>query len=148
MSEQPSSATDVLGRLINAAGKREPPPAQAYERALAAATETWRAQVRRRRWRIASTLAASVAVGSIGIGVAVRSIDSPPTPHAPVANVARVIGDVRVRTEAFAWRSLQEAASLSTGSVVRVEAASATALQVGASSVRGADGSCSSSDCR
>ena len=34
-----------------AAGRREAPPAQAYERALAAATQVWQAKVRRRRWR-------------------------------------------------------------------------------------------------
>ena len=136
MSEQPSTPTDLLERLISAAGKREAPPPQAYERALEAATEAWRAQVRRRRWRLASALAACVAVVAIGVGIAVRSFDSPPITPQPIARVSRVVGDVRMRTEALTWRSLQDAASLSTGAVVRVETASAAALQLGAASVR------------
>jgi ferric-dicitrate binding protein FerR (iron transport regulator) len=136
MSEQPTSATDVLERLISASGKRVAPPAQAYERALAAATRSWQTQVRRRRWRVASSLAAGITVAAIGVGVAVRSVDSPPAPSPPIANASRVIGDVRVRTEAFTWRSLSEAAPLSAGAVVRVETASAAALQVGAAAVR------------
>jgi ferric-dicitrate binding protein FerR (iron transport regulator) len=140
MRDHPTPATDVLERLISAAGKREAPPAQAYERALAAATRSWQTQVRRGRWRVASTLAACVALATIGAVVALRSIDSPTAPPQAIANVSRMIGDVRVRTEAYPWRTLQDAAALPAGAVVRVETASAAALQMGAVSVRIAGG--------
>jgi ferric-dicitrate binding protein FerR (iron transport regulator) len=136
MSGQANSPADVLERLISAAGKRETPPALAYERALEAATRTWREQVRRRRWRVASSIAAGAAVAAVGIGIAVRSVDSPQTSSQPIASVSRVIGDARVRTDAFSWRSLHDAASLSAGAVVRVETASAAALKIGAAAVR------------
>jgi ferric-dicitrate binding protein FerR (iron transport regulator) len=136
MSGQPNTPADVLERLISAAGKREAPPAAAYERALEAATGAWRAQVCRRRWRVASTIAAGVAVAAIGVGIAVRSVDSPQTPSEPIASVSRVIGDVRVRSDAFSWRSLHDGTSLSAGAEVRVETASAAALQIGAAAVR------------
>jgi hypothetical protein len=137
MSDQPSAASDVLARLITAAGRREAPPSQAYERALEAATEVWRAQVRRRRWRIAAALAASIAVVSVGLGLVLRALDAPRAPAQTAAEVSRVIGDVRMRTDASTWRSLREDAQpLPAGSVVRVEKASAAALHMRASSVR------------
>src|SRR5512134_3464517 len=119
MIDHPGASTDVLERLISAAGRREAPPAHAYERSLEAAFHVLRAQVRRRRWRIASTLAASVGVLGIALGVALTSLDSPAPAPRTLALVSRVIGDVRVRTDSSTWRSLREGSTpLSSGAVV------------------------------
>ncbi|MGH8238713.1 MAG: FecR domain-containing protein [Steroidobacteraceae bacterium] len=138
MNEPPGTSHDSLARLIEAAGRREAPPAHAYERALAATTEIWQAKVRRRRWRIAAGMAAGVAIVTVGTFVALRSIDSGPRLAEPIANVARIVGAVSVRSEdSRDWTSLREdRQSLPSGSVLRTGAGSGVALQIDDVSVR------------
>lgn len=141
MSEH-DAPPDALAALIRSAGKREAPPAQAYDRALAAATAAWDLKVRRRRrWRVAGGLAAGVAAASIGGFIAFSALDTP-TPSARfVAQVERVIGAVEVRPlDSRSWMSLRDdAAPLSSGAALRTESGSAAALRFGATSVRIAD---------
>ena len=138
MSERPAASHDPLAGLISAAGRRETPPAPARERALAAVTQVWEAKVRRRRWRLAASLAASVAAVAVGVGVAIRLLDFERTAAPPIATVARVIGAVEVGdADAHHWTSLREdTAPLPAGALVRTEAVSAAALQLGEVSVR------------
>ncbi|HEY0686535.1 MAG TPA: FecR domain-containing protein [Steroidobacter sp.] len=142
MSDQPSTAQDPVERLIRAAGRRELPPAQAYERALYAATDVWQQKVRHRRRRTFLSLAACVTALAVGIGVAMRSLESPTTASEPVASVVRVIGSVQVRTaDARDWTFVGEhSGPLSTGTVVQSASASSAALRMGRVSLRVASG--------
>ncbi len=138
MNDPPGTSHDSLAHLIEAAGRREAPPTDAYERALAATTQAWQAKVRRRRWRIATSIAAGVATLGIGTFVTLRSLDSSESMAEPIANVARVIGAVTVRSgDSRDWTSLREdGPPLPTGAVLRTGAGSGAALQIGEVSVR------------
>lgn len=138
MSESSSSPQDALARLVHVAGRRETPPVQAYERALIAAAEVWHAKIRRRRRRTAFTLAASIAALAVGAVIAVRSLDSPTPAAEPIAQIARVIGAVRISTDPEGdWIEVHEGTgSLATGTSIRTDAASKLALQVDEVSVR------------
>jgi ferric-dicitrate binding protein FerR (iron transport regulator) len=140
MSDQSSVSPDALARLIEAAGRREAPPAQAYERALAAATEVWQAKVRRRRWRMAASLAAGIAAMGTGTFVALQTLDSQQPIDEPIANLARVIGAVRTRSDdSQGWTIVHESAGAETlprGAVLRTEAGSGAALRIDDVSVR------------
>jgi ferric-dicitrate binding protein FerR (iron transport regulator) len=129
---------DSLARLVQAGGRREMPSAQAYERALTAATDVWQATVSRHRWRRAFAAAASIAVLAVGAAITLRSLDSPAPPAEPVARIARVIGAVRVRTDRGGdWTQAHEGTDwLPTHASLRTAAASAAALQLGEVSVR------------
>jgi hypothetical protein len=142
MSDPSHASQDPLAHLIHVAGRREAPPAQAYERALAAATQSWQTTLRRRRWRTAARLAAGIAALAIGLGVALYSLKSQHALAQPVAKVTRVIGDVRVRpADSSDWISLRDdAGPMLTGAILRTETASAAALQLDEMSVRVADG--------
>lgn len=138
MSESSGTSHDSLARLIEAAGRRAAPPPQAYERALVATTEVWRAKVRRRRWRLSTSIAASIAVLGAGTFIALHSFDSAPRIGEPVASVARVTGEVRVRSGISGeWTSLREGGpALPVGATVQTEAGSGVALQMDGVSVR------------
>jgi len=138
MSEPSAVPPDALGSLIQAAGHREAPPDWAYERALAAMTQTWRARVRARRIRMATAFAASIAAIGVGVGAVVHSLGSRPAMVASIAQVERVIGAVQVqRPDVSAWTSLKESAgALPRGTVLRTDSASAAALQIDGVSVR------------
>lgn len=142
MSDESHSANDVLARLIQSAGRRESPPAAARERALAAATQAWRAQVVHRRRRQFVALAAGVAALGVATVWGVRLLDSPASLGAPIARVERVIGAVHVRSpDADRWHSLQESnAGLLAGAVLRTDSGSAAAVRIDQSSVRLASG--------
>lgn len=142
MSDESHSANDVLARLIQSAGRRESPPAAARERALAAATQAWRAQVVQRRRRQFVALAAGVATLGVATVWGVRLLDSPASPGAPIARVERVIGAVHVRSpDAHRWHSLQESnAGLLAGAVLRTDSGGAAAVRIDQSSVRLASG--------
>jgi ferric-dicitrate binding protein FerR (iron transport regulator) len=138
MSEPTGALHDALARLVHVAGRRETPSVEAHESALYAATEVWRAKVRRRRWRTVLTLAASVAALAVGTVVSFRSLDSSAPAAEPVARIARVIGAVRVRADpASDWTEVREdASSLSRGARIRTDATSALALRLDEVSVR------------
>ena len=138
MSDPPGTPHDSLAYLIEAAGRRETPPTHAYERALAATTQAWQAKVRRRRLRIAASIAAGVASLGIATFMSLRSLDPNQNTAEPIANVARVIGAVAVRSASSRdWTSLREGEPpLPTGAALRTGAGSGAALQIGAVSVR------------
>jgi ferric-dicitrate binding protein FerR (iron transport regulator) len=138
MSEPTSPSQDALAHLVRVAGRRETPSMQAYERALSAATEVWQARIRRRRRRMAFTLAASIAALAVGAVIALRSPDFPAPAAEPIAQIAHVIGAVRVRTDpARGWTEVHESTgSLPTGTSIRTDAASKLALHVDEVSVR------------
>lgn len=140
MSDSFHASQDPLAHLIHVAGRREAPPAQAYERTLAAATLSWQTTLRRHRWRRMTSLAAVIA--ALGIGLAWYSLETRDAVAQPVAKITRVIGAVRVRpAESRDWISLRDdAGPLLTGVTLRTETASAVALQLEEISVRIADG--------
>jgi len=142
MSDQPITTQDRLARLIRAAGRRELPPAEAYERALNAATEVWQKKVRHRRRRTMLGLAAGIAALAVGLGAAIRSLESPPIASEPVASVVRVIGSVRARAvDARDWTFVgEDSGPLSTGTIVQAGTASLAALQLDRVSLRLASG--------
>ncbi len=141
MNDPSSIPPDTLASLIRAAGHREAPPEGAYERAYAAMTDAWRAKVRARRARTIVTLAASIAVLGVTVGLMLNLLESPPGPVASVGHVERVIGSVQVRpADAGEWALLKDtAASLREGTQLRTLAGSAAALQIRGVSVRIAD---------
>ena len=77
MTDQPTPTQDSVARLIRAAGRRELPPAAAYERALNAATDVWQNKIRNRRRRMMLGLAAGIAALAVSIGTAIRLLESP-----------------------------------------------------------------------
>lgn len=142
MSDPSSTSCDPLAHLIHAAGRRETPPAQAYESALAAMTHAWQAKVQRRRWRNVVYLAASIATLGVSAAIGVHLAGPQRLAAEPVAQVVRVIGSVRVRPNtSHDWISLHgDDRPLSSGAVLRTEAAGAVALQLNEVSVRIPDG--------
>ena len=138
MNQPTHPSQDSLARLVQVGGRREMPPAQAYERALTAATDVWQAKVRRRRRLRAFAAAASVAALAVSAAITLRSLDWPAPPAEPVAQIARVVGAVRVRTgRGSDWSEAHEGTDwLPTHATVRTAAASALALQLGQVSVR------------
>ena len=95
MSDPPITTQDSVARLIRAAGRRESPPAETYERALSAATDVWQKKVSQRRRRMMLGVAAGIAALAVSFGAAIRLLESPHIAPAPVASVARVIGSAR-----------------------------------------------------
>jgi ferric-dicitrate binding protein FerR (iron transport regulator) len=138
MSDQPATTQDPLARLIRAAGRRELPPAEAYERALNAATRAWQRKVRHRRRRTVLAFAAGIAALVVGFGAAMRSRESPPLSLEPVASVVRVIGSVRARSaDARDWSFVGEHSGLlPPGTVVQAGTGSSAALQLQRVSLR------------
>ena len=132
---------DSLARLIHAAGHREAPPTHAYERALLASTQVWQAKVRRRRWRLWSSLAAGLAVIAIATSLILQSRLTHAPSDVAIGQAARVMGAVRMRAAgAREWIFLSENMPIPSGATVRAERASGVALQVGDTSVRLAGG--------
>ena len=141
MNDRSSIPPDALASLIQAGGRREAPPAWAYERACAAMTDAWRAKLRARRNRLIATVAASIAALGVAAGLSLNLIGSRPAALASVGQVERVIGSVQVRAAgAGEWTLLKEtAAALLEGTELRTLAGSAAALQIRGVSVRVAD---------
>jgi ferric-dicitrate binding protein FerR (iron transport regulator) len=74
---------DALAALVRAAGKRPAPPAEDYERVLAASRATWRAKVQsRRQRRFLYAVAASLAAVALIFGAVTRLSDAPPAASA------------------------------------------------------------------
>ncbi len=130
---------DAVAQLIRTAGRRAEPPAEAYERTLAAAMAAWDKVQARRRRRLLGTLAASLAIAA---GVAFLVMNLPPQPLPSVARTDRVIGTVEVRTDSSReWISLREELhSLPAGAQLRTRAGSRAGIVLdGGVSLRLAD---------
>ncbi len=99
---------DVLGELIRAAGRRPTPPAEDYDRVLAASRDAWQRKIRSRRQRRWSyALAASVAILAIGVTALVQL--DPLSPRPAIASTAVVDGSVMALTPgAQNWRSIDD----------------------------------------
>lgn len=111
-----SGASDALARLIRAAGRREQPPREAYERALDAATKAWRRKVRQRQYTWVGGLAAGLLVATALAWQALRPI----TTTVQVAHVDRVIGSVQMRSAGSDWTNLtSNAGGVASGSSIR-----------------------------
>ncbi|MGH8187931.1 MAG: FecR domain-containing protein [Steroidobacteraceae bacterium] len=111
-----SGAGDALARLIRVAGRREQPPREAYERALQAATNTWRRKLRQRQYTWVSGLAAALLVVVALAWQALR----PVTTSVQVAHFDRVIGSVQMRSSGADWADLTaSSARLMSGSSIR-----------------------------
>lgn len=101
-SSSPAASDDALAQLIRTAGRRESPPAQAYERTLLVTTQVWRRKVWRRRSAIGA-IAASVLVT-----LAVAWQTMVPKPLGPqIARIDRIVGAVETRSPTSAWTPLQ-----------------------------------------
>lgn len=110
----------AVASLIHAAGRREAPPTESYDRVLTAALETWQRKVRRRRWwRIASGLAAAALLGTLS---AVLFTTQGPAIESPkVARLDRLVGGAEARAPgADSWAPLAgSSATLQVGARVR-----------------------------
>ena len=139
MSDPESQQADALAQLIHAAGRREEPPADVYQRTLAAATATWERKVRVRRQRIVGAIAAGMAAAVVGLWFIA---DRPLGPVEPVAHIERIIGAADVRgAKSAEWTPLRdESRTLDAGTTLRtVEGSRVGVLLADGVSVRLAD---------
>lgn len=118
MSTQPEQETDVLGRIIRAAGRREPAPRETRDRVFAAASEALDAKLgtRRRRlaWRAVATAAAVVA--AVGMGYTTLRVG----PAMTVALSDQFIGEATFRERSNeSWATMVRDRKLPVGSEVR-----------------------------
>ena len=99
--------SDVLAELIRKAGRRETPPSEAYDQALAAATQAWQVKVRGRRRRVfMGRLAAGFAVAAVSVFLW-TSLPTAPEPR--MAHVDRIIGSVESRDSSDAgWTQITD----------------------------------------
>jgi ferric-dicitrate binding protein FerR (iron transport regulator) len=142
-TDPPAANDDGFAKLISTAGRRETPPAHAYEQTLHVATAAWEKKVRARRWRLASSLAASIAlITSLGVWQITRE---PVTIETPVivATLDRTLGTLERRTSEREWEVMSEssARAIAAETHLRTRAdASAGLLLQGGQSLRLAGG--------
>ncbi|HEY5807824.1 MAG TPA: FecR family protein [Povalibacter sp.] len=107
----PAANTDfdaAVAQLISNAGRRMEPPAEAYERALAAATVTWQAKVRRHSRRPWMNAAAACVAIAMFAALWVRNADDQSAPTgAVVARTDRIVGTLEVVDSNDRWTSVQ-----------------------------------------
>jgi len=118
MHSKPGQETDMLGRIIRAAGRREPAPRETRDRVFAAASAALETKLgeRRRRvtWRVAA--AAAVAVVAVGIGYTTLRIG----PALTVALSDQFIGEATFRSQDDEpWATMVRDRKLPAGSAVR-----------------------------
>lgn len=106
MRESSGAETDIVAQLMQTAGRRQAPPAEAYEQTLLVATAAWERKSRRyRQRRLAGWLAASLVLAA---GVAWMLGQRAPVSPAQVAGVERVIGSAQIAAESErAWSRLE-----------------------------------------
>ncbi|MGI9257812.1 MAG: FecR domain-containing protein [Gammaproteobacteria bacterium] len=123
---------DVLGELIQVAGRRPSPSASHYEQTFAATHAIWQRKVRatRQRQRVFA-VAASIAILAIGIGAILRF--APDTPLPPIASAVIVQGDVAVFSPATGtWAPVTEPGfGLGAGDRLRTESDGRAAFTLG-----------------
>jgi ferric-dicitrate binding protein FerR (iron transport regulator) len=110
-TDPPTANDDGFAKLISTAGRRETPPDYAYEQTLRVATEAWEKKVRARRWRLASSLAASIAlIASLGVWQITREPVTIGTPSI-VATLDRTLGTLERRTSEREWEVMSESSA-------------------------------------
>ena len=123
---------DVLGELIQVAGRRPSPSTSHYEQTFTATQAVWRRKVRatRQRRRVFA-VAASIAILAIGIGAVLRLL--PNTLLPPIATTAVVHGDVATFSPVSGtWVPVTEPGhELGAGDRLRTESAGRTAFTLG-----------------
>ena len=109
--EQKTPPTDItethpIGDLIRAAGRREDPPQENYDRVLAATERTFRSMVqRRRRRRISYGLAASLLVAAILVATVIGTRQQPAPIQVAVTETLRGTAAIRMAGQS-GWSSL------------------------------------------
>lgn len=123
-----------IATLIQRAGRRPQPSADARETVRAAVHAQWRAVVAaraaRRRRALSSAIAAGLAVAGIAVWLSVPSLRGQQQP--PVATVARISGAVEVSASnaVTAWQPLVEGSRLRLGSELRTQRGGRAALHL------------------
>ena len=119
----------MVAALIQAAGRRTEPPADAYRQVLDAAMTTLRQKTARRRER--NWLIGAVAAGVAGVSTMLLLQHQTGTLQPRVATVVRTFGAVEFRT-ADRWKPLAESrSSISAGTELRTLAGGGAALSLG-----------------
>ena len=119
-----------IARLLARTGPRTQPSAAAASEVRSAVEAEWRRQVDARAARRLYTgwvVAAGVAVASVGAWLA-RPLYLPGS--APVATVARVVGDVSVESNGGQWVPLSAGSVVDSGTVLRTGAGGRAALDL------------------
>lgn len=125
-SQDRKNGPDIVASLIQAAGRRTDPPADAYQQVLAAATEAFRGKVAERRGRNWMLLAAAAGVAALAVAFLLQWNLN--TAQTPVARVARVIGTAERATRG-GWKPMTESGgALVEGTKLRTLAGGAVAL--------------------
>lgn len=132
-SQDRQNGPDLVASLIRAAGRRTEPPAEAYQRVLAAATAAFRKKVAKRRGRIWMLVAAAASVAAVALLLQWNGTST----RAQIATVARVIGSVEIAADG-GWEPMTGArGSLGTGARLRTLAGGSVALELdGGASLR------------
>ncbi|HKZ73991.1 MAG TPA: FecR family protein [Steroidobacteraceae bacterium] len=138
MTTESASDIDLVAKLLRTAGRREEPPAEAYERTLAAATDAWERKVRARHQRRAAGWAAIAAsvVAAVAAGLYVRDTGRDRGPI--VARIDRVIGMAELRGARDAGRTATrgQASDLSEGAWLRTDDGRLSVVLAGGASLR------------
>jgi ferric-dicitrate binding protein FerR (iron transport regulator) len=120
---------DVVAALIQAAGRRIEPPADAYGQVLDAALTALRRKTARRRER--NWLIGAVAAGVAGVVITLLLQHQTGTLQPRVASVVRTFGAVEFRS-GDRWKPLAESRnSISAGTALRTLAGGGAALSLG-----------------
>jgi ferric-dicitrate binding protein FerR (iron transport regulator) len=98
--------SDLVASLIRAAGRRAPPPDDAYRQVLAAATAAFRDRKAQRFERNGLLAAAAVVVAAIAVALVLQW--SPASLQPRVATVVRLVGGVELGT-GEGWQTLVDA---------------------------------------
>ena len=118
MNSYPGQETDLLGKIIRAAGRREPAPCETRDRVFAAASAALESKLGARRrqltWRAAA--AAAVLLAAVGIGYTTLQLQ----PVLTVAFSDQFIGEAAFRAQDDEpWATLVRDRKLPVGSEVR-----------------------------
>lgn len=118
MSSESERDTDVLGRIIRAAGRREPAPGETRERVFAAASAALDAKLGARRRQLTWRGAAAAAVVLIAVGVGYTTLQR--GPGITVALSDQFIGEATFRThDDEQWATMVRDRRLPAGSEIR-----------------------------
>lgn len=125
-----TTGRDVLGELVQAAGRRTVPAREDYDYVLDAAMAAWRRKVqarRRRRWILA--VAATVVAGAVGVATFLHLM--PHRAPSAVATTVLVRGNSAIRSPSdTTWQRLQPGVEIAAGARLRTGAIAGLALEL------------------